>query len=48
LKEKLCSLFIKDPHYANESTENQNPNEQAMIKTQSTISMKTKIKRKPI
>jgi hypothetical protein len=32
LKEKLCSLFKKDPHYANESTENQKTNEQAMIK----------------
>jgi hypothetical protein len=29
LKEKLCSLFKKDPHYANESTENQKNNEQA-------------------
>jgi hypothetical protein len=43
LKEKLFSLFKKDPHHANESTENQKINEQAMIKTQSTLSMKTKI-----
>jgi hypothetical protein len=25
LKEKICSLFKKDPHYANESTENKKP-----------------------
>ena len=44
----FCSLFKKDPHYANESTENQKPKNQAMINTQSTLSMKTKIKNKPI
>jgi hypothetical protein len=49
LKEKLvCSLFKKDPHYDSESTENQKPNEQAIINIQSTLSMKTKIKSKPI
>jgi hypothetical protein len=46
-RKTFCSLFKKDPHYASESTENQKTNEQAMIKTQSTLSMKTKIKSKP-
>jgi hypothetical protein len=49
LKEKLvCSLFKKNPHYDSESIENQKPNEQAMINTQSTLSTKEKIKSKPI
>jgi hypothetical protein len=49
LKEKLVVHFSKkDPHYDSESIENQKPNEQAIINTQSTLSTKTKIKRKPI
>ena len=47
-KKNACSHFKKDPHHDSESTGNQKTNEQAIIKTQSTLSMKTKIKRKPI
>jgi hypothetical protein len=45
LKEKLfVHFFKKDPHYDSESTENQKLKEQAMINTQSTLSMKNKNK----